>query len=107
MCENDQDSGARGTIRPKSELLKIRNAERVSRASGAVLVLIAIVFAVAGCGVHFNPQPAVSLTPTTSSWHKVDVGSTSGVHTFTLTNTQTAANGIPLSISSITVSDNF
>ena len=60
----------------------------------------------AGCGVNFNVLPTVSLSPSTVAWHKVDIGSTSGAKTITVTNTS-EADSIPLAISAINLSANF
>lgn len=78
---------------------------RAMRCASAVVILT-ILLVMSGCGVHFNALPTVSFTPNTVSWHKVDVGDTSGPMTVTLTNTS-AAGAQPLTISSINITANF
>lgn len=68
--------------------------------------LVALVVAVTGCGVSFNTLPTVTLSPPSVSWHKVDIGNTSGQKIITVTNTS-PAKAIPLTISSINLSENF
>jgi len=70
------------------------------------VALAALAAAVTGCGVSFNTLPTVALSPAALSWHKVNIGNTSGQKVITVTNTS-PAKAIPLAISSINLSPNF
>lgn len=74
--------------------------------SCVVSVLIFAGLMLSGCGVSFNVLPTASLSPASIQWHKVDIGSTSGVKHVTVTNTS-PAGALPLVISSIDLSANF
>lgn len=83
-----------------------RRCARAIDAPGMWLGAGFVALALTGCGVKFNVLPTASLSPSTIAWHKVNIGSTSGVKTITVTNTS-EADAIPLAISSINLSENF
>lgn len=85
-----------------------RGAAGIFSVTGSVLLLLACVFAMTGCGVSFNTPPTVILSPVTLSWHKVDVGATSAPKVITITNSSVGGpKSIPLSITSFALSPNF
>ncbi|HEX5234676.1 MAG TPA: choice-of-anchor D domain-containing protein [Silvibacterium sp.] len=100
----DQDRGASELSR--FGVARTRIARKNFYAAATALILLAAVLAITGCGVSFNSPPTVSLSPATISWHKVDVGATSGPHMVTVTNTS-PAKSIPLTISSFNLTANF
>ncbi|MGC2606200.1 MAG: choice-of-anchor D domain-containing protein, partial [Silvibacterium sp.] len=100
----DQNFGASGSIYFRSSLIRV--ARTSSFALGSAFLLLVVVAAMTGCGVHFNVLPTVTLSPATLSWHKVDIGDTSGADTVTVTNSSPAGS-IPLTISSINISANW
>jgi Abnormal spindle-like microcephaly-assoc'd, ASPM-SPD-2-Hydin len=102
MQTNEEDFGASTSSSPRFKLTQAR----VASARFYVILLFAFVLMITGCGVNFNVQPTVSLSPTTISVHKVDVGSTSGAKVITITNTS-PAKAIPLSITAFNITTNF
>lgn len=105
MCTNQ-------TFQPLHDALKkvltLKASRRANGAgiAGAWLGAGILFVAMSGCGVKFNVLPTVSLSPGSITWHKVDIGSTSGARTITVTNTS-EADAIPLAISAVNVSANF
>ena len=104
MHMNDQDSGASCSSLMGSTQASV--AGKRCYIAGSVILLFALILVTTGCGVSFNVLPTVSLSPGTVSWHKVDVGGTSGAKIITVTNTS-PAKSIPLTISSIKLTPNF
>jgi len=89
-----------------------RSLAQIVHLFGACGSLIAVAFAITGCGITRNPVPTITLSPSSLSWHKVAVGQTAGAKTITVTNSGVSAPGssgvlAPLSISSIAVSPEF
>lgn len=84
--------------RPRRAAMRV-----ITSCTGALVLCTGLL---SGCGVSFKALPTVSLSPSSLLWHRVNVGSTSGVKQVTVTNTS-PAGALPLVISSVNLSTNF
>lgn len=109
MFDTDQNRKIGSATRTSSSYLELTRRPRP--AAIRVITSCAVTFVIgmgllSGCGVSFKALPTVSLSPSSLLWHRVNVGSTSGVKQVTVTNTS-PAGALPLVISSINLSANF
>jgi hypothetical protein len=69
-----------------------------------VLFLGLFLLNLCGCGIHANPIAQLFVSPSSLSWHSVNVGQTSSSKTVTVTN---MSKSVAVSIASVTASDQF